>query len=243
MSEPEALPAGVVRVRADNPSAMTLDGTNTYIAAGFVIDPGPADEAHLETIVATATDAIDGILLTHGHADHAEGAAALAERYGVEVLHPSGGERIGPFETLPTPGHSPDHVALLLGRIAFAGDTVLGAGSVFIPAQPGALAAYLDSLRRLRSVDLEVICPGHGPVIWNPQAKLDEYIAHRLEREERLLAAITAGARTHDELLAKAWSDVDFAASPMLRPAAKLTLRAHLDKLADEGRLPAEIER
>lgn len=243
MTVPDELPAGVTRVRAANSSAMTLDGTNSYIAGGYVIDPGPADGEHLEAIVTAAEGDIAGILLTHGHGDHAGGAAALAARLGVEVLEARGGERIGPFDTVATPGHCAEHVAFVLGRIAFAGDTVLGEGSVFIPAEPGALAAYLDSLRRLRALCLEALCPGHGPVVWDPQAKLDEYIAHRLERERRLLDAIAAGARSRDELLARAWSDVDFDASPMLRPAAELTLTAHLEKLADEGRLPAGVER
>jgi glyoxylase-like metal-dependent hydrolase (beta-lactamase superfamily II) len=234
---PDALPDGVARVRAPNPSPLTLDGTNTYIADGWVIDPGPDDRAHLDAVLAAA-GRIDGIVLTHDHSDHAEGAPALAARAGVEVLHPKGGERVGPFEAIATPGHSPDHVSLLFGRVLFAGDTVLGSGSVFVGGGEGSMAAYLDSLRRLRELDLEAICPGHGPVVWDPRAKLDEYIAHRLDRERRVLEAVEAGAATRDELLDRAWSEVDLDAVPYLRLAAGLTLDAHLDKLAAEGRLP-----
>lgn len=123
--------------------------------------------------------------------------------------------------------------------IAFTGDAVLGEGSVFITPDPGALAGYLDALRRLRERALVLICPGHGPLVDDPAAKLDAYVAHRLERERRLLQALAAGARTVDELLDSAWAD----APAILRPAAAVTLAAHLDKLADEGRLPDGVER
>lgn len=241
MSASDRLPHGVVRVRADNPSPMTLDGTNTYVAARWVVDPGPSDPRHLEAVIAAAQEGIEGIVLTHGHPDHADGADELAERVGLTVTRPRGGERAGPFETLATPGHAPDHVALLLERVAFVGDTVLGTGSVFIPPGEGSLAAYLDSLARLRSLELEAICPGHGPVVWDPAEKLDGYLAHRLERERRLLDALAAGARTQDELLDCAWSDVDFDRNPGLRIPAGFTLQAHLEKLAAEGRLPAGV--
>jgi glyoxylase-like metal-dependent hydrolase (beta-lactamase superfamily II) len=227
-------PPGVVRVRADNPSPMTLDGTNTYVTAGWVVDPGPADRRHLEAVLAAAGGEVSGIVLTHGHADHAEGAEPLAELTRAPVVRPGDGESVGPFLSLATPGHSADHVALLHGRICFTGDTVLGVGSVFIAPGEGSLSAYLDSLRRLRGLDLEVLCPGHGPYVWDPRAKLDEYISHRLDREERLVAALADGLRETDELLDRVWSD----APAELRPAAALTLEAHLEKLAEEGRLP-----
>src|SRR5919202_1361450 len=179
----DRLPDGVVRVRADNPSPLTLDGTNTYVTDGWVVDPGPDDPRHLDAVVAAAGGDVAGIVLTHDHHDHSEGAPRLAERTRAEVVRPRGGERVGPFDSIATPGHAPDHVALVAGRALFTGDTVLGAGSVFIMPGEGSLAAYLDSLRRLREVDAEAILPGHGPVVWDPRAKLDEYIEHRLERE------------------------------------------------------------
>jgi glyoxylase-like metal-dependent hydrolase (beta-lactamase superfamily II) len=231
----ERAPSGVVRVRASNPSPMTLEGTNSYVVAGWVVDPGPADPAHLDALRRAAGGSVEGVVLTHSHADHAEGAGQL----GAPVELPADGERVGPFLALGTPGHSPDSVCLLSGRACFTGDTVLGRGSVFIAPGEGSLSAYLDSLRRLRELDLEVICPGHGPYVWEPQAKLDEYIAHRLDRERRLLEALEAGARSHDELLDRAWDD----APPELRPAAELTLRAHLEKLREEGRLPPGVAR
>ena len=178
-------PAGVLRVRADNPSPLTLDGTNTYVVGHWVVDPGPADPAHLAAIRAAAGE-VEGVVLTHGHADHSESAGC----FGVQVHTPGEGEEAGPFRALATPGHSADSVCLLMGRVCFTGDTVLGTGSVFISPGEGSLGAYLESLRRLRGLDLEVLCPGHGPYVWDPRAKLDEYIAHRLERERMLLAAL-----------------------------------------------------
>ena len=235
-------PSGVVRVRADNPSPLTLDGTNSYVAAGWVVDPGPDDPGHLDAVLRAAGGSIDGIVLTHAHPDHDEGVPSLAERAGgVPVVRPSGGDEAGPFSAIATPGHSEDHVCLLLGRICFSGDTVLGEGSVFVGYDGSSMSAYLDSLRRLRELDLEVICPGHGPFVWDPHAKIDEYIAHRLDRERRVVEAIEAGAADRDAILDRAWDDVDFDAVPMLRFAAAVTLEAHLKKLREEGRLPDQL--
>ncbi len=162
-----------------------------------MIDPGPSDPAHLDAVAAAAGRDAEGIVLTHGHPDHAEGAPALAERLGgVEVVRPEGGTTVGPFSVIATPGHSPDHVSLLFGRVLFAGDMVLGAGSVFVGGDEGSMAAYLDSLRRLLELDLDAILPGHGPVVWEPRAKLEEYLAHRLDRERRVLEAVD-GRRRH----------------------------------------------
>ena len=233
----DRLPDGVQLVRAANPSPLTLDGTNTWIAAGWVVDPGPDDPGHLDAVLAAAGGRVAGIVLTHGHEDHSAGVDALARRAGrrTQVVRSLGdGERAGPLTAVATPGHTPDHVCLLLGRVLFSGDTVLGEGSVFIAPGEGSLAAYLDSLRRLRALPLEAICPGHGPVVWDPAAKLDEYLDHRLDRERRLLDALDRGLRTTDELLDAAWSEVP----EHLRPAAALTLAAHLEKLRAEGRAP-----
>jgi glyoxylase-like metal-dependent hydrolase (beta-lactamase superfamily II) len=223
-------PEGITRVRAANPSPLTLDGTNTYVVGSWVVDPGPADPGHLEAVRRASAGGIEGVVLTHSHADHAEGAELL----GAPVVLPRHGEEVGPFRVIGTPGHSADSVCLIAGGTCFTGDTVLGLGSVFIAPGEGSLTAYLDSLRRLRALDLEILCPGHGPYVWDPAAKLDEYIAHRLDRERRLVEALDAGLRTRDELLDAAWPD----APADLRPAAALTLAAHLEKLSEEGRLP-----
>jgi glyoxylase-like metal-dependent hydrolase (beta-lactamase superfamily II) len=227
-------PPGVVRIRAANPSPLTLDGTNTYVMSRWVVDPGPADPEHQRAVRAAARDGIEGIVLTHSHADHAEGARGLD----APVTLPRDEQRVGPFRAIGTPGHSPDSVCLLVDGVCFTGDTVLGSGSVFIAPGEGSLSAYLASLRRLRALKLDVLCPGHGPYVWDPGAKLDEYVQHRLDRERRLLDALDAGLRRRDELLDAAWSD----APPELRPAAVLTLTAHLEKLREEGRLPDGVD-
>jgi glyoxylase-like metal-dependent hydrolase (beta-lactamase superfamily II) len=233
MEAAEREPNGVVRVRAANPSPLTLDGTNSYVVGRWVVDPGPSDPGHLDAIREAAGGRVEGVVLTHSHSDHSESA----EEFGAPVSLPAGGEEVGPFRAVAAPGHSADSVCLLAGRVCFTGDTVLGTGSVFIPPGEGSLSAYLDSLRRLQELDLEVLCPGHGPYVWDPEAKLDEYLSHRLDRERRLLAALDSGLRSRDELLDAVWSD----AAAELRPAAALTLAAHLEKLAGEGRLPADV--
>lgn len=230
MSDRDRDPPGITRVRASNPSALTLEGTNSYVVNGWVVDPGPADPDHLAALRSALGGRPEGVVLTHGHADHADAAGEL----GAPVSRPRDGEMVGPFTAIATPGHSSDSVCLLLGRTCFTGDTVLGRGSVFIQPGEGSLSAYLDSLRKLRALPLELICPGHGPYVRDPAAKLDEYLEHRLDRERQLVAALDAGLRGEDELLDAAWSD----APRELREPARLSLRAHLEKLADEGRLP-----
>ena len=233
MEHPDSDPPGIVRVRANNPSPLTLDGTNSYVVGAWVVDPGPEDPVHLQAIAAAAPDGIEGVVLTHSHADHSEAAELL----GAPVTLPADGEEVGPFRALATPGHSADSVCLVAGGACFTGDTVLGAGSVFIAPGEGSLSAYMSSLRRLRGLELDVICPGHGPYVRDPAAKLDEYIAHRLERERLLLDALDSGLRNRDDLLNAAWPDAPAA----LRPAAALTLAAHLEKLVEEGRVPEDI--
>ena len=105
------------------------------------------------------------------------------------------GDALGPFVVIETPGHSADHISFLAGRVLFCGDTVLGEGSVFIPPGGGSLGATCESLRRLRDARARALCPGHGPVVWDPRAKLTEYIEHRLDRERRLVAALERGMR------------------------------------------------
>src|SRR3954453_9193681 len=233
----ERLPAGVMRVRAPNPSPMTLDGTNTYVVAGWIVDPGPEDDTHLRAVLDAAGGAAAGIVLTHDHYDHSARARRLAQLAGgIPTRPPGAGDDAGPFEVIPSPGHSPDSVCLLHERVCFTGDTVLGEGSVFVPGDGGGLAGYLAALERLRGLNLEALCPGHGPVVWDPSEHVARYIEHRLERERRVLDAIESGAQTDDEILDAAWADAPLDV-PMIRAAAGATLDAHLDKLRAEGRL------
>jgi glyoxylase-like metal-dependent hydrolase (beta-lactamase superfamily II) len=241
--------AEILRIVAPNPGPMTLEGTNTYVYGSdpcVVIDPGPDDAGHLDAVCAAAEGrgGIGVVLLTHGHGDHAEGAERLAREVGEEtgdtpaVILPADGEEHGGLRALATPGHAADHVCFLTAdRVCFSGDLVLGEGSTFVPPDGGSLAAYMESLRLLQAEPLELICPGHGPWVTDPAAKLAEYVEHREMRERRLLAAMERGERSKEALLAEAWSDVP----AELRPAAALVMEAHLQKLDGEGRLPAGL--
>jgi glyoxylase-like metal-dependent hydrolase (beta-lactamase superfamily II) len=243
----------VLRLRAENPGPLTLSGTNTWIVdrdPAYVIDPGPALRQHVERVVAAvdARGGLGGIALTHDHSDHVESVNTLrnlrpaplaaSRGSGIDVML-TDGVRFGPLTAVPTPGHSPDHYALVAERVCFTGDAVLGEGSALVLPYPGALNAYLNGLIHLCTLDLDVLCPGHGPAVWEPVAKLEESIGHRYDREHRLLAALAEGARSVEELLDRAWSDVP----AEMRPAAAITLAAHLDKLEEEGSLPAGVER
>lgn len=244
----------VALVHADNPGPFTLTGTNTWIAGRdpcWIVDPGPALGDHVERVLAEAAarGGAAGIALTHDHGDHAGAAAAVREGAGgvpVAAARWDGadvplrdGETFGPLQVVATPGHATDHLAFVFGAVCFTGDAVLAQSSVFVAPDPGALRGYLAALRRLRAMELQLLCTGHGPPVTDPAALLDRYLAHRAERERRLLAALDDGLRTVDALLDRAWDD----APASLRLAATATLLAHLDKLAEEGRLPADVER
>jgi glyoxylase-like metal-dependent hydrolase (beta-lactamase superfamily II) len=243
----------VTGVRAANPSPLTLSGTNSWVVGrdpAWLIDPGPALDDHVAALVdeVEARGGLGGFALTHDHSDHSDAVPAIRERFPHAPLAAAtpeadvrlqDGSSFGPLAVVATPGHAPDHLAYISGEVGFTGDAVLGEGSVFISPYPGSLRQYLAGLERLRARPLTFLCPGHGPLIENPQAKLDQYLSHRSDRESRLMAALGRGARSVQELLDDAWSDVP---AP-LRPAAALTLRAHLDKLEEEGRLPPGVEK
>jgi glyoxylase-like metal-dependent hydrolase (beta-lactamase superfamily II) len=217
---------------------MTLEGTNTYLFGSdpcLVIDPGPADQSHVDAIRAAGDGrgGIGGVLVTHGHDDHNAGVSLL----GADLSEISDGESHGALTALGTPGHAVDHLCFLTDGVCFSGDLVLGEGFSIVPPDAGSLSAYLDSLRRLQALDLELICPGHGPWVTDPAAKLDEYVDHRMMRERRLVAALERGERSRAALLAEVWDDVP----EQLRPAAAMVMQAHLDKLEAEGRLSAEL--
>ncbi|MEA2150674.1 MAG: hypothetical protein QOD69_2504 [Solirubrobacteraceae bacterium] len=254
MTEAALARRDVALLRADNPGPFTLDGTNTWIVGRdpcWIVDPGPALDAHVAAVLAEAArrGGAGGIALTHDHPDHVGAAAAVragaggvpvaAARWeGADVLV-GDGDAVGPLRVLATPGHATDHLAFVLGDVCFTGDAVLAESSVFVAPDPGALRGYLAALERLRALDLALLCTGHGPAVSDPAALLDRYLAHRRDRERRLVAALDDGLRTVDELLDRVWDD----APPSLRLAATATLAAHLGKLDEEGLLPAGVER
>jgi glyoxylase-like metal-dependent hydrolase (beta-lactamase superfamily II) len=253
--------ARAINVLAPNPSAMTLDGTNTWIVAepdsdlAVVVDPGPLDDVHLRNVVATAEEAGKRIaltLLTHGHPDHAEGAGRFAELTGTKVraLDPAlrlGDEglaagdvvRTGGLElrVVPTPGHTADSLCFHLpaDRAVLTGDTILGRGTTVVAHPDGRLGDYLDSLRRLRSLTVDdgvhTVLPGHGPVLEDAQGAVEFYLAHRANRLAQVETAVENGHRSAAEVVAHVYSDVDRS----LWPAAELSVRAQLEYLREHG--------
>jgi glyoxylase-like metal-dependent hydrolase (beta-lactamase superfamily II) len=263
--------SGTARARcvlAPNPSLMTLDGTNTWLVGepgsgrAIAVDPGPDDEGHLRRVHAMAAEAgqaVETIVLTHGHDDHSGGARRLAELTGAPVLAVDpdfrrGGRDggLGPGDTvraggcelrvIKTPGHSPDSVCLLLEAddAVLTGDTVLGRGTTVI-AGDGSLSDYLASLDRLRALadeaSLRALLPGHGPLLADPAGTLDYYIAHRAERLAEVTAALEAGETTLPGIVARVYTDVDRA----LWPFAEWSVRAQLAYLAERGQLPSGL--
>jgi glyoxylase-like metal-dependent hydrolase (beta-lactamase superfamily II) len=244
----------ILRLRAPNPGPLTLTGTNTWVVGrrpAWVVDPGPLIDTHVKRVLAAidARGGLGGVALTHDHADHSEAVQMLLEAHPAPLA--AGGRRdatvkladdvrFGPFQAVHTPGHAPDHYVLIGDGACFTGDAVLGDGSVLITPHPGAMAGYLLALTRLRlREDFNVLCPGHGEVVWDARAKLEEYIAHRVDRENRLIVALNEGRRSVSDLLDAVWGEVP----EELRPAATATLAAHLDKLEDDEVLPRGVER
>ncbi|HEX5565561.1 MAG TPA: MBL fold metallo-hydrolase [Streptomyces sp.] len=250
-----------VCVLAPNASPMTLDGTNTWIIAepdsslAVVIDPGPLDEGHLREVIATAERAgrrVALTLLTHGHPDHAEGAARFAELTGTDVRALDPALRLGEeglaagdvittggleMRVVPTPGHTSDSLSFHLPADAavLTGDTILGRGTTMVAHPDGRLGDYLDSLRRLRSLTVDdgvsTVLPGHGPVLDDAQGAVEYYLAHRAARLAQVETAVEDGHRTASEVVAHVYADVD----RTLWPAAELSVRAQLDYLRERG--------
>jgi glyoxylase-like metal-dependent hydrolase (beta-lactamase superfamily II) len=257
----------VTLVRAPNPSAMTLTGTNSYLidcggGDALVIDPGPPIAQHVEALVkeaATRRVRIAAIAVTHGHPDHAPAAALLASRTGAPVYtHPDsavphdrdlsleGTLDIGEtaLRVMDAPGHTFDHVVLYLPpeRALFTGDVILGEGTVVIAPPGGAMRPYQRTLQRLADEfgDARIIHGGHGPIVLDAPAKIAEYLAHRRMREHELIDALAIGPQTIPELVLRIYGDD----RPVLWPAMARQMLAYLIALEDEGRVCARrIER
>lgn len=253
--------ARAVNVLAPNASAMTLDGTNTWIVSepdsdlAVVVDPGPLDDGHLRRVAATAEQAGKRValtLLTHGHPDHAEGATRFAELTGTRVRALDPALRLGEeglaagdvvttggleLRVVPTPGHTADSLCFHLpaDRAVLTGDTILGRGTTVVAHPDGRLGDYLDSLRRLRSLTVDdgvhKILPGHGPVLDDAQGAVEYYLAHRATRLAQVETAVEDGYRTPTQVVTRVYADVDRS----LWPAAELSVRAQLDYLEEHG--------
>ncbi|MBJ7354492.1 MAG: MBL fold metallo-hydrolase [Thermoleophilaceae bacterium] len=236
-------------VRADNPSVMTLDGTNTWIVANgdgsWVIDPGPDDPIHLQAVAAAArrVGVPRGVLLTHDHLDHSAGLESMAALLdGVPIRRHGSDFSDVPLEATFTPGHAADHIVLHFGddqhRVLFSGDLILGQSSTIVPPGGGTLIAYLESLAKVTAIAPNIILPGHGEPIEPALPAVEAQREHRLKRERDLVAALGDGLYDREALLDRVWSDVE----PALRIAAHVTMQTNLEKLDLEGRLPDDFE-
>ena len=253
MSPPRAVTATASVVLAPNPGPMTLDGTNTWVLQEpgrtdcVVVDPGPLHQGHLDAVAGCADVAL--IALTHGHADHSEGARRLHEMTGAPVLSldPAftiggeavwrDGERVAAagveLTVVRTPGHTSDSVSLLVerDRSVLTGDTVLGRGTTVVAHPDGVLRDYLVSLRRLQELGDLTVLPGHGPELPSAGEAAGHYLRHREQRLAQVRAAVAGGATSVDEVVAVVYADVD----RVLWPAAALSVQAQLLYLREQA--------
>lgn len=254
---------GVVRVAVATPTLPPATHTGCYLVGRsdlLAVDPGspyPDQQTALAEAIA-ARGRLCAIVLTHHHGDHCGGAVALARATGAPIMahrdaaarlagriavdrYLADGERLDlggrRIEALHTPGHAPGHLVLrdLDSRAAIVGDLIAGVGTILIDPDDGDMATYLASLERLAQADVGALLPAHGPVIPDGPAKARAYIAHRLMREARVLAALTDAPQALGPVCAAAYADTP----SWLWPLAERSLLAHLDKLQAEGRATA----
>ncbi|HEX3507093.1 MAG TPA: MBL fold metallo-hydrolase, partial [Candidatus Dormibacteraeota bacterium] len=235
-----------------NPGPYTGPGTNTWIVGAgpvvVVIDPGPDDEKHLSAIDNRLAGATVGVVLvTHSHPDHLPLAERLAAAHSASVRrYPELGDgdvvRVGTLNliALHTPGHSSDHLSFWLAedRVVFTGDLVLGKGSSMVTYPEGDVAAYIRSLDRLIALEPRILFPGHLDPVTDAMGKLREYRAHRLEREAQVLAEVGRGPGTARDLTRRVYGPE---VGGELLAAAEMTMRAHLQKLVDEGKVRSNV--
>jgi len=259
-----ALSPLVRRIVATNPGPFTGPGTNTYLVGideVAVIDPGPDDKKHVDSIVgASMKERVRWVMLTHTHPDHWPATKRLVKATGAELVMFGKGKKEKDVDLVPdrvidagdsiegsefglevlhTPGHAPNHLCFLLEeeRVLFTGDTVLdGMYSVVNPARGGDMAVYLKTLERLKKLRLSRIAPGHGDVIEEPKAKLDDYLSHRKQREQQVLRLLKKrGSAKVKELVGDIYGNDGL--PPELIEAAGWQVHAHLVKLKAEGKV------
>lgn len=250
-----------IAVHAFNPGPFTGAGNVTWLIPGsrpVLIDAGTGEARHLDALEsALGAMRLSGVLVTHAHVDHASGAPAIAERmpdarfakmpwperdagYAVAWHSLADGDRIEAGDTtvmaVHTPGHAPDHLCFWHEetRTLFSGDLAVQGTSVVIPASAGGdLEAYVASIRRVLELEPARLLPAHGPVINSPATLLRNYLAHRREREEQVLAALGAGATSPDTIVARVYRGLS---EPLIAMARESVL-AHLLKLQRERRV------
>jgi glyoxylase-like metal-dependent hydrolase (beta-lactamase superfamily II) len=225
--------------------------TNAYLVGdpAVLVDPG----ARTETLDTAVDDRrVAHVAVTHAHPDHAGAVAAYADRTGATLWARRGrearfeaatgrppdrtfaeGETVGNLTVLDTPGHAPDHVAFECSSGIVAGDLVVAEGSVAVAAPEGSMRAYVVALRRLHARDPDFLYPGHGPAIDDPRATIARLLSHRRDRERRVENAVLGGADSVDAVVDAAY-DADLSG---VYDLARGTARAHLEKLAVEGRV------
>jgi glyoxylase-like metal-dependent hydrolase (beta-lactamase superfamily II) len=259
--KPKRLDRLVTRVLGPNPGPLTGPGTNTYLVGQeelAVIDPGPADPAHMAAILDAATGRIRLIVCTHTHADHCAAATTLAQASGAPILgrpaSPGGHDVPLRFDrvledggqvtlagvslaVIATPGHASNHLCFLLEQtgMLFCGDHIVQGSTVVIPPPDGNMRAYLASLRRLADADSRILAPGHGYLLGEPRDQVARLLRHRLAREDKVRQALRAsgGSAGLTALLPAVYDDVPAA----LHPLAACSLQAHLEKLLEDGEI------
>ncbi len=234
---------------ANNPGLLTLEGTNTWVLRGpgsdelVVVDPGPDDDEHLTCLATLGRIAL--VLISHRHTDHTDGIDKLVELTGATVrsagsgfLRGLGGELVDgevidaaglTIKVMATPGHTADSLSFLVDDAVLTADTVLGRGTAVIDKEDGSLAAYLESLRRLRGLGRRRVLPGHGPEAADLEAVASGYLIHRHERLEQVRAALwdLGDEATTRDIVEYVYVDVD----EKLWDAAEWSVQAQLDYL------------
>lgn len=245
------------RILANNPGPFTGPGTNTWLlddgsGSVVIIDPGPVDSKHATAIMEAVGDrAVDQVLVTHTHSDHAPLANPLARDLAVPAVGHSAGPNFEPeirlldgarfevgtleVQVVHTPGHADDHLCFRTGNVLFTGDHIMGGSSVMVEK----MGPYLDSLEKLRGSGLERLHPGHGESMDDPDEVIDWYLAHRLQRHEQVFDAISKGAVTVPDIVEVVYSDVDSS----LHPLAARSVDAHITLLIDQDRITLQGDR
>lgn len=230
-------------ILANNPSAMTLAGTRTYLVGErqvAVIDAGPANEEHVDAVIEAIGDGVVVCVLnTHQHPDHAAAAQTLADRLKVDVRRVADGDVIatdaGPLHAVHTPGHTPDHFAFYLDaeRALFCGDLMMGGLDTALVAPPeGNLQDYLTSLEKIRALGCRIIYPAHGEPFTDVDAAITRYVEHRMARVEQAMAALQPGPASTEELVERIYGRE---LEPALRPYAADAVLAYLIYLRNGG--------